>query len=277
MKDRTNYAQIDEWAGQLAFSFSYNPGLIAALKATVPGTDRTWDEQNKTWLVTHEHGEALQNLCEQYLGVRPNLLVQPTTAPQQAQIVILDVRYVGRVKSRPDGTESAYGWRDDGWNVIFSGDVLKTFFGVDPTRPDEAATLYAVLGVNRAADSTAIKKAYRQAAKQSHPDHCSEPDAANQFRAIQEAYEILSDPNKRAKYNAGLLLEASLGAVENVHSTHEWAAPLRCGYVMASGVKKLGRFVVDSILAWEDIQDADGRVLVTSWPMGVDHFVERWV
>ncbi len=277
MRSQPQYAQIDGRDGKLFFSFSYNPGLIAALKTSVPATDRAWDAQGKVWVVTPGYGQTLQDLCEQYLGVRPSLPPQLTTGPQRAETIILDIHYVGQVKSRPDGTESAYGWWGGGWNVIFPGGVLKAYFGVDPTRPDEAATLYAVLGVDKTAVETTIKKAYRRVAKQWHPDTCSEPNAVDQFRAIQEAYEVLSDSGKRARYNAGLMLEASLGAAENVHSERGWTAPLRCGYVMARGLDKLGRFVVEEILAWEDIFNVAGQVLVTSWPMGQDHFVERWV
>ncbi len=277
MRNATNYAQIDTSGEQLAFSFSFNAGLVAALKATIPGTDRTWDGATKTWLVTPEHGETLQNLSQQYLGYRPGLPAM-STRTQPTVTTILEVRYVGRVKERADGSTSAFGWSGGGWSVIFPGDLLRKFFGADPARPGEAGSLYAVLGVDNSATDTAIKKAYRRAAMQWHPDTCAEPNAVDQFRAIQAAYEVLSDASKRAKYNAGLLLQASLGAAENVHtSTTEWAAPLRCGYVMASGVKKLGRFVVMEILGWEDIQDKEGRVLVSSWPIGTDHFLERWV
>lgn len=276
MRNQTNYAQIDESAGQLAFSFSYNAGLVAALKAAIPATDRGWDGQGKVWLVTPGYGQTLQELCFQFLGVRPDL-PKMSTANAHPETTILEVRYVGRVKTRPDGSESAFGWWNGGWNVIFPGAALKAFFGADPTRPDEAATLYVILGVDKKTDGAALKKAWRRAAQQWHPDHCAEPDAADQFRTIQEAYEILGDPSKRARYDAGLLLEASLGS-ENVHRANaEWQPPLRCGYVMARGVGKLGRFVVDKVLAWEDIRDANERVLVVSWPSGADKFVERWV
>lgn len=110
MRRRTNYAQIDQVDGHLQFASTYNPGLVAALKATVPGAERTWNAQDKVWNVTPTYGPTLQDLAYQYLGIRPDLPVQPTTAPQQTETTILDIRYLGRVKSRPDGTESAYGW-----------------------------------------------------------------------------------------------------------------------------------------------------------------------
>lgn len=62
---------------------------------------------------------------------------------------------------------------------------------------------YEVLGVARDATAEQIKKAYRRAAMKYHPDVNSEPDAAEKFKKIAEAYEVLSDTNKRAVYDRG--------------------------------------------------------------------------
>src|SRR5260221_13644583 len=61
---------------------------------------------------------------------------------------------------------------------------------------------YELLGVQRGADDAAIKAAYRSLAKEHHPDRhngCSDKEA--QFKAINEAYDILKDPQKRAAYD----------------------------------------------------------------------------
>jgi molecular chaperone DnaJ len=62
---------------------------------------------------------------------------------------------------------------------------------------------YQVLGVPRDADAKAIKNAFRRLARRYHPDTSSEPDAAESFTEIAEAYGVLSDPARRASYNAG--------------------------------------------------------------------------
>lgn len=61
---------------------------------------------------------------------------------------------------------------------------------------------YEVLGVERGADEKAIKKAYKRLAMKLHPDrNQGDKDAAEKFKEVQEAYEILGDKEKRAAYD----------------------------------------------------------------------------
>ena len=60
---------------------------------------------------------------------------------------------------------------------------------------------YKVLGVSRDATADEIKKAYRRLARKYHPDVSKEADAEERFKEIQEAYEVLKDPEKRAAYD----------------------------------------------------------------------------
>jgi molecular chaperone DnaJ len=62
---------------------------------------------------------------------------------------------------------------------------------------------YEVLGVGRAADETEIKKAFRRLARELHPDtNSADPQAEEKFKEAAEAYEILSDPDRRRQYDA---------------------------------------------------------------------------
>ena len=56
---------------------------------------------------------------------------------------------------------------------------------------------YAVLGVRRDADADEIKKAYRRLARELHPDVNPDPQTQERFKEITQAYEVLSDTEKR--------------------------------------------------------------------------------
>ena len=80
--------------------------------------------------------------------------------------------------------------------------------------------LYKILGVTRNADIDEIKKAYRKAALMYHPDKQSgksdqeRAQADAKFKDIGEAYEILSDPEKRSRYDNGVDIED----IDNPHA-----------------------------------------------------------
>ena len=75
---------------------------------------------------------------------------------------------------------------------------------------------YEILGVSRDADSSAIKSAYRKLARKYHPDVNKTKEAEEKFKDINEAYEVLSDKNKRQRYD-------SLGS--NWQSGADWTPP----------------------------------------------------
>ncbi len=61
--------------------------------------------------------------------------------------------------------------------------------------------LYHVLGVERGASDAEIKRAFRKLAQQWHPDVNTEPGAQERFKEINDAYQILSDPERRQRYD----------------------------------------------------------------------------
>ena len=65
----------------------------------------------------------------------------------------------------------------------------------------EKRDYYEVLGISKTATKQEIKKAYRQLAKQYHPDRNKEAGAEEKFKEVQEAYDILADDQKRAAYD----------------------------------------------------------------------------
>ncbi|NCP39814.1 MAG: DnaJ domain-containing protein [Rhodoferax sp.] len=60
---------------------------------------------------------------------------------------------------------------------------------------------YATLGLRSSATLADIKKAFRQQASLHHPDRNAAPEAPARFRRVQEAYDVLSDPDKRKAYD----------------------------------------------------------------------------
>ena len=77
---------------------------------------------------------------------------------------------------------------------------------------------YACLGVERDASSEEIKKAYRKLARQYHPDVTRQEGAEERFKEISEAYQTLSDQEKRQAYDD----LGRYGPGEEFHPSPEW-------------------------------------------------------
>lgn len=288
------FARLIPVAGGLAFESSYSQTLVSRLKADIPADSRSWDHANKRWLVTAQYGGVCAKLVEDYLGITIAVPAQSTAPITETRL--LRIEYIGRAKSHGNEDDlSAFAYCDGSWSVIFPERVLRAWFSAIPDDPREAPTLFAALGVKKTATPDEIKSAYRRMARLTHPDVNHEPNAAEQFKAIQRAWDILSNDVARKKYIAGLKFAAQAREAERIAQARDrkalyedhmydydgnlvgYQSPIRCGWILMLGQMNLARFVASNILEWQDITSPDGKILVTSWPKGADMFMSQWV
>src|SRR5206468_7526578 len=97
-------------------------------------------------------------------------------------------------RAHPDGLPDGDG----------SGTRGGTVRGPDPGGDLIVNDYYGILGIRRDASSDEIKKAYRRLARELHPDVNPDPQTQERFKEITQAYEVLSDPEKRQMYDLGV-------------------------------------------------------------------------
>jgi hypothetical protein len=109
--------------------------------------------------------------------------------------------------------------------------------------------LYAVLGVERSATMKELKSAYRKLARQYHPDKNPSPDATEKMSAIATAYAVLSDPEKRKKYDAGGLDATDMESIdlEELGFGGKLAVALFAKLGVPGVVTSVAREVLDSV------------------------------
>lgn len=269
--------------GSLEFYSPYDPTLVNDLKNRIPYSERRWDPDKKCWLIAPQNQAKLEDLCLDHLGTSPAVQQSLISRVQKHQVQLFKVEYIGAPKDRDDGSVTATGFTNGNWNIIFPQDVLKQWFelGGESARPDAPMTFYALLGVKRGDDEAAIKSGWRKMARRWHPDINHDPDASDMMKRINDAYQVLGNPQMRRKYDAGLALEASLKNNDRPRPGHgvspSWRPPIRCGWLLVEGQSMLGRFNVEKIIQWEDITNMAGQIMVTSWPAGNDIFEVNWV
>lgn len=124
----------------------------------------------------------------------------------------LDPSYTKARKTKANALGAADKWEDAvrEWKALMEADPADGSIQKELRRAEielkksQRKDFYKILGVPKDADDNQIKKAYRRLAIQYHPDkNPGNLEAENKFKDISEAYETLSDPQKRARYDAG--------------------------------------------------------------------------
>src|SRR6266508_1663314 len=279
-KQFTTQVSITAAGADYAIKFGYNAALLKKLKDAVPESERAWHKTAKAWLISPEEIEKAIQAINQHTGQTIVLPEAKPSAPEVCEKSFL-LEYLGATKDRGKRV-SAYGSVNGEWASEFPEDVLRSFFeGREVNqKPDGLQTLYQALCVFESVTPEEIKKAYKRLARQWHPDVCQEDNAAEMFRKINEAYLVLIDPEKKARYDAGLYFERQGHEQDTIrisrYTGYGYRAPLRCGQVTARGTVRLMRFVVTEILNWDDVI-RDGKVMTSTWPKGADTFQILWV
>jgi len=274
---------ITQSGNDYAVKTPYSQAFVNLLKVTVPAEHRRFDRDSKAWIVERSYAEAcLVNIVFEVFGEKPELPELKSVNQEAKYSFQLD--YVGIPKER-DGQagKTALGFSKGQWRIVFDEQVLQTYFESNQKETGEK-TLFSTLLIAETATETEIKSGYRRLARQWHPDVNREPEAPEMFKKISNAYQILSDPQKRARYQAGLAFERESSREENrsysiFDSTGEriFIPPLRCGFLTVTGSVQVGRLRVSQILKWEDVQNEQGLTMVTSWNREANAIDYQWV
>jgi len=269
---------ITQSGNDYAVKTPYHKDFPAMLKSAVSVKARSWDGEQKAWIVGADWIQHVLPVIEELYGEKPEIPELVKTETETKYSFQLD--YVGIPKER-DGQagKTALGFSKGQWRIVFDEDTLKGWFEQCQTERDLPQTLFSLLLVSESATDQEIKSGYRRLARQWHPDICREENAEEMFKKIQNAYSILSDENKRRRYQAGLAFERESDKPSRYNPPRYdvFVPPLRCGFLTVSGSVQVGRLKVSQILKWEDCVNEQGLTMVTSWNREVNAIDYQWV
>lgn len=267
----------------------YNQGFIEYLKATVPADKRTWAKPN--WHMGADYlADMIVGVIE-YYGTEP-IIIDESDKPIENVQRTFEVHFVGRCKPKVVNGKMeslANGYANNGWNVLFEEQVLKDFFLPKKPARIKDTTYYDTLCISQKSTPEEIKKSYRRLARQWHPDYNpGDKEAEEMFKKINEANEVLSDVMRRKKYDFILsVMEKTDGEDEDEYmefvrnmaakDPYGYRPPVMCGRVTGEGHLSQGRFLFTKIMAWEEITNLEGKVMVSTWKKDNKSFTIYWV
>lgn len=260
---------ITKQGNLLLVNSPYNADFVSLLKEKVSANDRKWDGASKVWRVKASYLDTLKSIGELYYDHVEVIHDRAATLKPTRQVILCE--YLGRCKSDDFSVAYANCFVNGSWSIRVSEKVLRAYFegfneSAQPTQKQDS-TLYGLLGAKPVSSVDELKRAYLRAAKVWHPDRNSDPDAADMFRKVKLAWDTLSNPAIRAKYDAGLKLmqkqeqpdaswkSANLSTV----SDYGYRAPAMCGLVdceIEQGIKQ----TMSKIYDWKDDTRTFGNI-----------------
>ena len=256
-------------------STPFHKTFIERMKATIPAPDRVWHPNTKEWVFPYTQAQRVKELVKDTFLESVDITL-PRSNP--TEVMQLKVYYLSRSRERTDwGGFFALGYDGRRWIYRFPQQVLLRYFNVEDFKVTNPLpnTLYEVLGVSRLALATDIKSAYRRLAREWHPDVCKEPDAADRFRRVNDAYQTLSNSTKRSLYDVGLTV-AKVKVERNMFRGDMYRAPFRSGLIEVEGTAIADYVNVVHIRSWVPLVE-NGRTLISSWTVGATEPTLMWV
>lgn len=232
----------------VAIRFAYNETVIAWLKTSIPKGQRSWDPDKKQWVL---NDDAYVQFTKEFPDLKH---ISEVVNNDNAETQEFYLEYIGRPKyTFTNQRVMSYGWKDQKIVLGITIEAFQKWFRV--------GTLYQQLGIREVIqDQSEIRKAYLRLARQWHPDVCREPNAQEEFLKIKKMYDILSNPQKKKKYDLGLKL---FGAAEKSIIQPGMPIPMRCGILTGKIEMSPHKTLVD-ISSWKDITK-DSSILVSTW------------
>lgn len=271
--------RIEQYGNDYAVFTPYSAQFIELLKRHVPPQHRSFTKDNGTaaWIIHPASISLAADQVENAFGERPEV---PTLTKTEEIKFTFQLDYVGIPKLRDGQAEkTALGLSKGQWRVIFSEVTLKSWFEKEAKNSSESS-LFSLLLIPESANDQEIKSAYKRMARQWHPDVCHEENAQEKFLEIGRAYEILIDPQKRTRYEAGLFFERSQQSMMDTYfrrNSDLFIPPLRCGNLVVLGSITVGRLRVSEILEWSDVVNDQGQTMVSSWNKLTEKVQIEWV
>lgn len=188
---------------EIHFIAPWNAAGVDGIRHEIPLADRYWNAKDKYWIISPRLDllAKLIKLSHDHWGHEPTMMNMGSVPSWLKKAPAINIAPPLVAKPIPD---------------VFP------FFKKKPTPvappplpkpPKKARTLYEILSIANTATTEEIKKGYRAQAIVLHPDkNAGDPNAASNFIELKEAYEKLSDPKKKKRYDAGLRIAGHLTA-----------------------------------------------------------------